>query len=61
LWFGGLGAILFGSGFSLATEASHWKHSGESLLFWASGGTLGIALMIFGIILLIKSESVKRR
>lgn len=56
LWLQGtIGVILIGSGLSLAIEASHWKHLEEPLWQWVSGGTLGIALVVIGIISLIKA------
>jgi ABC-type phosphate transport system auxiliary subunit len=57
---GGLGAVLVGSGFSLGVEASHWKHSGVALWQWMGGGTLGIAILIIGLIVLIKAGQQER-
>ena len=53
---GASGAICFGSGFSLAAEASHWKHSNEAFWLWGISGTLGIGLMILGIIIFINNS-----
>lgn len=60
LWSGGLGSILFGSGISLAIEASHWKHAEAELWLWAGAGTLGIALMIAGICVLISTGQMDK-
>jgi uncharacterized membrane protein YdcZ (DUF606 family) len=54
---GALGCILVGTGFSIGVEASHWKHRGEDWWIWVGGGTLGIAILIVGIITLINSRS----
>ena len=53
---GATGAISFGSGFSLAAEASHWKHTNESFWIWAVSGTIGIGLMILGVIIFINNS-----
>jgi len=53
---GALGCILIGTGFSFAVEASHWKHQGESLLSWAGIGTVGLTMLIIGIMTLITNR-----
>ncbi|WP_031425508.1 hypothetical protein [Flavimarina sp. Hel_I_48] len=57
---GGLGAVLFGSGLSLAIESGFWKHSSEPWYFWVLGGTAGIGLTLSGVILLIRTGILKR-
>jgi hypothetical protein len=56
---GGFGCILIGTGFSIGVEASHWKHDGDPLWVWVTGGTLGIAILMAGIITLIKSNDLR--
>lgn len=56
---GGIGASLIGFGLSLAIEASHWKHSGGPFWVWAGGGTLGITLLVAGIVVLIKASRLE--
>jgi hypothetical protein len=57
---GGIGASLIGFGLSLAIEASHWKHSEEPFWVWVGGGTLGIALLVGGIVVLIKTSRLEQ-
>ncbi|MGB3776307.1 MAG: hypothetical protein WA951_13705 [Leeuwenhoekiella sp.] len=57
---GGAGAILFGSGLSLALEASHWKHDGSDWYYWVLGGTAGIGIALSGVVVLIKAGILKR-
>lgn len=60
-WFNGaFGAILLGSGFCLALEASHWKHNNESFWIWTIAGIVGIALLLSGIVLLIRAGIIKK-
>jgi hypothetical protein len=55
-WFNGaVGALLFGSGLSIAIECSHIKHSGNDFWLWVIGGTVGIGLALSGVVLLIKA------
>ncbi len=55
-WFyGALGAVLLGSGLSLALESSWWKHSSTANWQWIVGGTAGLGLSISGVVLLIKA------
>lgn len=56
LYQGAIGCILIGFGFSLATEAGHWKHEKDTFWLWIGGGTVGIALLIMGIIILINNK-----
>lgn len=58
--YGSLGAFLLGSGFSLAAEASHWKHAGQSFWQWTLGGIAGIGLLLSGVVLLIKAGVIER-
>lgn len=62
LWwlYGAFGALFLGSGVSIALEASHWKHQGESLLLWAGCGTLGIGLVVAGVVFLIRAGILDR-
>lgn len=60
-WFNGsVGAVLFGSGLSLATAASHWKHDGKDWKHWGIGGTTGIGLALSGVVLLSRAGVLKR-
>lgn len=55
-WFNGaVGALLFGSGLSIAIESSHIKHSVNDFWLWVIGGTVGIGLALSGVVLLIKA------
>jgi len=55
-WFyGAFGAVLLGSGLSLAIESSWWKHSETPDWYWILGGTAGIGLCLSGVVLLIKA------
>ncbi|MEM1003428.1 MAG: hypothetical protein AAGH46_12345 [Bacteroidota bacterium] len=53
---GALGCILVGTGFCLAVEASHWKHRGDAFWIWAGAGTVGLSILIAGIITLINNK-----
>ena len=60
-WFNGaFGAVLFGSGISLAIEAGHWKHSTSPWFYWVLGGTLGICSALSGVVLLSRAGVLKR-
>lgn len=52
---GGLGALLFGSGLSIAIECSHLKHGDGPFWLWVIGGTTGIGLTLSGVVVLIKA------
>jgi hypothetical protein len=52
---GGIGALLFGSGLSMAMECSHIKNDGGDFWLWVIGGTVGIGLALSGVVLLIKA------
>ena len=58
--YGALGALLLGSGFSLAAEASHWKHTAQPFWQWTLGGIAGIGLLLSGVVLLIKAGILER-
>jgi hypothetical protein len=53
--FGAGGALLFGSGLSIAIECSHLKHSGDNFWLWVIGGTVGIGLALSGVVFLIRA------
>ena len=57
---GAIGCILVGAGFSIGVEAGYWKHSGEPWWVWIGGGTIGIAILMAGIITLIKSGQLNK-
>ena len=60
-WLNGfLGALLFGSGLSLAIESGFWKHSPEPWYYWILGGTSGIGIALSGVVLLIRAGILKR-
>ena len=60
-WLNGfIGALLFGSGLSLAIESGYWKHSSEPWYFWVLGGTAGIGIALSGVVLLIRAGILKR-
>jgi hypothetical protein len=53
--YGAGGALLFGSGLSIAIECSHIKHSGDHFWLWVFGGTCGLGLALSGVVFLIKA------
>ena len=60
-WLNGFfGALLFGSGLSLAIESGFWKHDGSAWYYWVIGGTAGIGLALSGVVLLIRVGILKR-
>ncbi len=60
-WLNGFfGALLFGSGLSLAMESGHWKHSSDPWYYWVIGGTVGIGLALSGVVLLIRAGILNR-
>ena len=55
-WFNGVtGAVLLGSGLSIALECSNIKQDGGDILTWVFGGTAGIGLVLSGVVLLIRA------
>jgi len=52
---GSSGALLLGSGVSIALEASHYKHLGTTNWQWILGGILGIACIVSGVVFLIRA------
>lgn len=55
-WFNGVvGALLLGSGLSIALECSHIKHSGGDFWLWTLGGTAGIGLLLSGVVMLVRA------
>lgn len=60
-WFNGaFGALLLGSGISLAIDASHWKFQEYAEWHWIIGGTAGIGLVVSGVVLLIRAGILRR-
>ena len=60
LFTGGGGAVLLGTGISCAIESGFLKHSGVVWWQWVLGGTASLALVITGVILLIKSAFIEQ-
>ena len=60
LFTGGLGASLFGLGVCAVLESAFLKHSGALWCVWAVLGTLSLASMVMGIVLLIKAGFMER-
>ena len=59
-WLNGfLGALLFGSGLSLAIESGFLKHEGSAWYYWIIGGTAGLGLALSGVVLLIRAGMLK--
>ena len=55
-WINGtVGALLLGSGLSIALECSHIKNDGGDFWLWVLGGTFGIGLVLSGVVLLIRA------
>lgn len=55
------GALLYGSGLSLAIESGNIKNrKKEPAWKWIVGGTAGIGLALSGTVLLIKAEFLKK-
>lgn len=55
------GALLFGSGLSLAIESGFMKNRRERKNWkWITGGTAGIGMALSGTVLLIKAEFLKK-
>lgn len=57
---GGLGAIFLGSGISCAIESGFLKHEGAQVWHWVLAGTGSLALIIAGVILLIKAAFLEQ-
>lgn len=53
--YGFFGALLFGSGLSIAIECSHIKQQNGDFWLWVTGGTAGIGLALSGVVLLIRA------
>ena len=53
--YGAGGALLFGSGLSIAMECSHLKHSDYLDWWWILGGTAGIGIALSGVVFLIRA------
>jgi hypothetical protein len=61
-WLNGFfGALLFGSGLSIAIECSHIKHQNGDLWLWVTGGTIGIGLALSGVVLLIRAGIIEEK
>lgn len=55
------GALLFGSGLSLAIESGILKNKKKTEAWkWIAGGTAGIGMALSGTVLLIKAEFLKK-
>ncbi|MFC4636002.1 hypothetical protein ACFO3O_18985 [Dokdonia ponticola] len=59
--YGSVGALFLGSGLSLISEASHWKHQAVIWCQWVGFGMLGLALTVSGVVFLIKAGVLKER
>ena len=60
LILGGCGALLLGTGASCAIESGFLKHNGALWWQWALAGTGSLALLISGVILLIKVAFIEQ-
>ena len=61
-WFNGVvGALLLGSGLSVALECSQLKHNGADFWLWTLGGTAGIGLVLSGVVLLIRAGIINEQ
>jgi hypothetical protein len=58
---GGVGALLFGSGLSIAMECSHLKQGDGPLWLWIVGGTIGIGITLSGVVILIKTAFIEQK
>ncbi|MEM7381077.1 MAG: hypothetical protein AAF361_07750 [Bacteroidota bacterium] len=52
---GSLGALAFGTGLCCAIESGFLKHNGASWHLWVLAGTASLALVISGLVLLIRA------
>jgi hypothetical protein len=57
---GGTGAVLFGFGICAVIECAFLKHNGHSWWLWAGLGTLSLAVLILGVVLLIKAGLMEK-
>ena len=55
---GSLGSVLLGFGLCCTVESGFLKHSGEAWWVWTIAGTLSLALVVSGVILLIKAGTL---
>lgn len=60
LFMGGLGALLLGTGISCAIESGFLKHNGAPVCQWALAGTASLAVLISGVVVLIKTAFLER-
>ncbi|NAS13185.1 hypothetical protein [Poritiphilus flavus] len=62
---GTFGALAFGAGLCCTVEAGFLKHSGSSWQLWVLAGTASLALVISGLVLLIRAgiqgEALKKK
>ncbi|NQX78638.1 hypothetical protein [Gilvibacter sp.] len=56
-----MGALLLGSGISVALECSQLKHNGADFWLWTLGGTAGIGLVLSGVVLLIRAGIINEQ
>lgn len=59
--YGSVGALFFGSGLSIVSEAGHWKHQEVIWYEWVGFGILGLALAVSGVVFLINAGILKER
>lgn len=57
---GGSGAVLFGFGICAVIECAFLKHEGHFWYVWASLGTVSLAVLISGVVLLIKAGLMEK-
>ena len=61
-WFNGVvGALLLGSGLSIALECSQLKHNDGNFWLWTLGGTAGIGMVLSGVVLLVRAGILKEQ
>jgi len=56
---GTLGTLLLGSGLCVLLESSHLKHDGAQLYTWLLTGTIALAFVIAGVVMLIKAGVIE--
>ena len=60
-WFNGVvGALLLGSGLSIALECSQLKHNDGDFWLWTLGGTAGIGMVLSGVVLLSRAGIINQ-
>lgn len=61
LFRGGLGCLLVGTGVSFAIESGFLRHSGAPLWQWVLAGTVSLAILIYGVLMLIKTAFLEQK